>query len=226
MFNHVPKHWHKPKRQRRHLPAAVAIATCVLLLSACANQQAESPTLAPSPAQTSSGGPSDTAVEQTPAPTGIDLDDPRSWIIDFDSIGPLELDGDISATEQSMAAFARTVYDGCPSVLSFDKPGFPSVVIPDMLGTGLVQQIVLQGGVTSAAVSSDSPRTISGIGIGATLDELTAAYPDITFQDDHNTPHYAVQGDSGNWINFSIYEGLVNNIVVRDSPAISKEYCS
>jgi len=213
--------------KRRHGVIAAA-AVSILLLSGCAGQAAESPVANP----TASVGPTASAsaptptASPTPTPSAVDLADPSSWIIDFTSVGPLAVGDEISATDQTMTAFTRTVYDGCSSVVSFDKPGFPTYVIPDRLGTGVVEQIVVQAGLRAAEYSPNSPRTSTGIGIGSTLDELKAAYPALTFQDDHNTPHYAVTDGNGNWINFSIYEGLVNDIVVRASPVVAKEYCS
>jgi hypothetical protein len=212
--------------KRRHLAVAAIISIGALLLSGCAAAAAtpptEKPTVAAQPTESSSA----TASTPTSTPNAINLDDPSSWIIDFTSVGPLAVGGDISAIDQSMTAFTRATYDGCPSVISFTKPEFPTFVIPDRLGTGVVEQIVLQAGVSAAEYSPNSPRTSTGIGIGSTQEELTAAYPALTFIDDHNTPHYAVSDDNGNWINFSIYENLVNDIVVRASSVVAKEYCS
>ena len=124
-----------------------------------------------------------------------------------------------------MTAFTSTVYDGCPSVVAYGKTGFPTILVPDRLGTGLVEQVVLQGGADAAGLSANSPHTDAGIGVGSTLDELTAAYPAITYQDDAFTPHYALPDDDGNWINFSMSDDVVKDIVVRASPVVAKEYC-
>ena len=120
----------------------------------------------------------------------------------------------------------RTTYDGCPSVVAYDRPDSPTILIPDRLGTGVVEQVVLQGGADPVALAAGSPHTIEGIGIGSTLDAMTSAYPAITFQDDKFTPHYAVTDGSGNWINISVTDDVVTGIVVRASTEIAKEYCS
>jgi hypothetical protein len=156
----------------------------------------------------------------------MNLADPSSWVIGFTSVGPLAIGDEISGTSQSMVAFTSSAFsDACPSVISFDRPGFPNIVVSDRYEDGVVELIALQGGPTSSDFAVTSARTTSGIGIGSTLDELKAAYPAITFQDDHFTPHYALPDGDGNWINFAVYEGLVNKIVVRSMPVIPREIC-
>jgi hypothetical protein len=156
----------------------------------------------------------------------MDLADPSSWIIGSTSVGPLAIGDEISAADRSMTAFSSSaVFEGCPSIISFDRPGFPNLVIADSSENGLVELIALEGGPTSSEYTATSPRTSAGIGIGATLDELKTAYPAITYQDDHFTPHYALSDGNGNWINFAVYKGLVNKIVVRPMPVIPREIC-
>ncbi|WP_327014319.1 hypothetical protein [Cryobacterium sp. GrIS_2_6] len=159
----------------------------------------------------------------------MDLAEPSSWIIDFTSVGPLAIGADLDATKLTMTAFASgTGFDSCPShsILSFDKTGYPSVFITEKnKGDGLIEQIVLEGTGDSSGYIATSPRTTSGIGIGATLDQLKSAYPAITYQDDHYTPHYALPDGHGNWINFDVLEGLVKHIVVRPTPVIARELC-
>lgn len=156
----------------------------------------------------------------------MDLADPESWLIGFTSVGPLAIGDEISATSRSMTAFSSSaVFEGCPSIISFERPGFPNLVIADSSENGLVELIALEGGPTSSEYTATSPRTSAGIGIGATLDELKSAYPAITYQDDHFTPHYALPDGNGNWINFAVFEGLVNKIVVRPMPVIPREIC-
>jgi hypothetical protein len=215
---------------RRRLPIVAVVTSGMLLLSGCADQQAN----APLRATTSSVGPthSTTTPAQTPTPTptptsiAVDLTDPSSWIISFTSVGPLAITQDITATGTSMTAFtANSLFEGCPSIITFERPGFPNMVITDRYDDGLVEQIILEGGPTSSEFTATSPRTTGGIGIGSTLDALKTAYPAITYQDDHFTPHYALPDGHGNWINFAVYEGLVNKIVVRPMPVIPREIC-
>ena len=132
----------------------------------------------------------------------------------------------MSTATQSMAAFTSSNnFTGCPSIVSFDSPGFPNFLITDDLDDGIVKQIVLQGGADSSEFTATSPRTSSGIGIGATLDEFTTAYPTLTDLDDYYVPHYALSDGNGTWINFSVVEGLVQTIVVHGTAFLPREIC-
>ena len=211
------------------LPVLLAgVLGVALILSGCAGQSAESPAAMP----TASASPTESVVAPTPTATAtptaeaVSLDAPESWLIGFTSVGPLNVGDQISVASQTMTAFTGTTYDGCPSVVAYDRPDSPTILIPDRLGTGVVEQVVLQGGADPVALAAGSPHTIEGIGIGSTLDAMTSAYPAITFQDDKFTPHYAVTDGSGNWINISVTDDIVTGIVVRASTVVAKEYCS
>ncbi|WP_146215758.1 hypothetical protein [Cryobacterium arcticum] len=204
----------------------------VLMLSGCAGQSADAPAATPTVSATSTA----TAATATPTPSAtstptptadaVNLDTPESWLIGFTSVGPLNLGDQISSASQAMTAFTGTTYDGCPSVVSYDRPASPTILIPDRLGTGVVEQVVLQGGPDPVALAAGSPHTIEGIGIGSTLDAVTSAYPALTYQDDKYTPHYAVTDGNGNWINISVTDDIVTGIVVRASTVVATEYCS
>ena len=201
-----------------------AFAVGALLLTGCAGQPAgEQPAAgdgAAAPAQTSSP-PSD-----APTPAVPDLEDPSSWVIDYAAIGPVALDSPVSDQAASLASFTSATQDACPSVAAFDKADFPSIWIPDPSDTGVVEQIVLQAWGSAPTVAANSPQTSAGIGIGATLDQIEAAYPDIEQNDGRYAPFYSLPDGSGHWINFGLSaDGVVDTIVVRDSALIDSEYC-
>lgn len=202
----------------------LAVALGFILLSGCAAQPGAAPSASPTASPTST----DTAAPTTPTAvtTEPNLDDPSSWVIGSAAVGPLELGDRLSDEASSMTAFTTTVQDACPWVTGFDKADMPSIWIPDPLDTGLIEQIVVQRWGSAAAVASTSPQTTKGIGIGATLDQLTAAYPDITQVEGKYAPHYSLPDDSGHWINFAFGDyGLVDTIVVRATPVMDGEYC-
>lgn len=202
-----------------------AVLAGILLLGGCAGRPAEPPVATPAQSATPATPSSTPTPSPTPSEAALSLDDPATWVIGFTGVGPLTVGDDISEAAQVMTAFTSTVYDGCPSVVAYGKTGFPTVLVPDRLGTGIVEQVVLQGGADAAGLSTTSPHTDAGIGVGSTLDELMTAYPAITYQDDAFTPHYALPDDEGNWINFSMSADVVKDIVVRASPVVAKEYC-
>lgn len=203
----------------------VTLAIGVLLVSGCAGQQDSEQ---PAAAETAAAAPTETspAPTSTPTPAEPDLEDPSSWLIDFTAIGPLALQGQVSEEATSMTAFTSATQDACPSVSAFDRADSPSIWLPDPTATGIVEQIVLQSWGTEAAVSANSPQTSTGIGIGATRDQLTAAYPQIEESAGTYAPVYSVPDNAGHWINFALSaDGLVDTIVVRDTAAIDSEYC-
>jgi len=204
-----------------------ALAVGVLLITGCAGEPAGDEPAAASPSSGPST-PAETAVPTpaAPAPAELNLDDPRSWLIDYTAIGPLTLQGQLADQATAMTAFTTTVQEGCPWETAFDKADFPSIWIPDPSDTGVVEQIVLQAWGSAPTVAANSPQTSAGIGIGATLDQIEAAYPDIEQNDGRYAPFYSLPDGSGHWINFGLSaDGVVDTIVVRDSALIDSEYC-
>ena len=213
-------------RWARLLVAAI-VAVSTVLLAGCAGQQSTS---VPVPGPTLSDHSNDSTNTPTPAPTSTSAvanpDDPRSWLIGFTGIGPLTLGQRITEGATVMTAFTTAVQDACPWETAFDKSGFPSIWIPDPSGAGVVEQIVLQAWGSPGTVAANSPRTSSGIGIGATLDELKTAYPALSQKEGKYGPHYSLPDDGGSWINFAVNDqGLVDTIVVRTSSEMDGEYC-
>ena len=93
----------------------------------------------------------------------------------------------------------------------------------------LVIGVLLLSGCASETAGASTPASMeaaTGIGIGSTQEELTAAYPSITRVEGLYAPYCALPDDRGNWINFTVTEdGLVDTVVVRASPQIDSEYC-
>lgn len=210
----------------RHCTIA-ALAVGVLLIAGCAGEPASDEPAAASPSTTPSA-PAETAVQTpaTPAPAELNLDDPHSWVIDYTGIGPLTLQGKVTDEAASATTFTTTLQDGCPWVTALDKTDFPSIWLPDPADTGVIDQIVLQAWGLAPTVAANSPATTAGIGIGATLDQITAAYPDIEQNDGRYAPFYSLPDGSGHWINFALStDGVVDTIVVRDSAVMDSEYC-
>ena len=212
-------------------------AISVLLVTGCAAQAEPEPTTMPSTASaTPTATPTPTAAAPTaePAPTAaapapapaLNLDDPRSWIISFTAVGPLDLGVSLNDQIPSMTAFTANAQDACPWVMSFERPGTPSIWIPDYTDTGDIKQIVVQGWGSAANVAGTSPQTAGGIGIGATVDELRAAHPETAEVAGKYAPHYSLSDGAGHWTNFAADDaGLIDTIVVGNSQVMDSEYC-
>lgn len=207
---------------RRLLIIATISAACLAISGCGGNRPSGEPTPVPSATQSPSAVPT-----ATPEPEPEPVAEPSSWIIESSGVGPLALGAGIAEARSSMTSFTDSTREACPWVAAFEKPGYPSIWLPDPSNTGAVEQIVIQAWGVARDVAANSPRTNAGIGIGATEDELLAAHPDVSAVKGKYDSHYALQGEDGNWVNFGISDaGVVDTIVVRSTSAIDAEYCS
>lgn len=207
---------------RRLLITATIAAACLAISGCAGNRTGQEPTPVPSATQSPSQDPT-----ATPEPEPEPLDEPSSWIIESSGVGPLALGAGTAEARSSMTSFTDSTKEACPWVAAFEKPGYPSIWLPDPSSTGTVEQIVIQAWGVAGDVGANSPRTSAGIGIGATEDQLLAAHPEVSAVQGKYATHYSLQGEDGNWVNFGISDdGVVDTIVVRATSAIDSEYCS
>lgn len=225
----------------RLIVALTALAVGSLALTGCTSSS-DTDASAPSPTTSSvaaspstSPAPSATPETGTPTPTPtIDLADPSSWVVSATGIGPITLGGSAAAAAESMTAFTTTSNDGAPEcpVTVYDSDAVPSIYI----GTENVDSDVITSirlGVGLVPDGATSPTTAEGIGIGSTVDELTAAYPSIAVTGEYNGTEYrGVQGDAGDWLVFSsgpssdgAAASPVNTIALGVGPVPPTEFC-
>jgi len=165
-----------------------------------------------------------------PASPDINLEDPSSWLIDFGGIGPVPYDGQIADVRPSMGAFVEdTLPDYCPAARF--REGSLSLVayLADDFST--ITGISIGRWDRSGPVSTYSPRTAEGIGVGATFEELLTAHPTITKSGeygggDNPTLYYAMPNSSGMWLVFNVQSDVVESIDVRTTSRPPSEYCS
>jgi hypothetical protein len=204
-------------RSRKTLSLWVAIAVAAVTLSACASSPEGDGDLPPT------DSPASAAAPTTPSPTAtptMDSADPAAWVIDFDSIGPVGLGQSIPDATAALSAFTAQAEPSCPPLTRVELGAEgPSIWLTE----DPLQQLVLIRTDSSETVTV-TPRTAEGVGIGSSVDEVTAAYPDAQVSEDMNSTVYSV-GDGPRWINFSTLDGVVDTIVVRDSPTVQSEYC-
>lgn len=195
------------------------VASTAVVLVGCATAAPESTPTAVS----SSGSTAVTAVPTTPA---ADPADPATWVVDFGHAGPIAVGAALDGVAPLMTAFTDATQEACPWVTAYDAAGLPSVWLPDPSSTGSIEQVVLQAWGDPTTVGTDALRTEAGIGVGSTLDELRAAYPDLTEQSGKYAPFYAIEDEQGRWINFGVNRsGVVDTIVLRGEAKIDSEYC-
>lgn len=187
-----------------------------LLLSGCVSTTPE-PTYAPTPSESVAPAPSPTTpVTSTPAPSpmpdpvliGVDLGDPSTWDITFRGIGPVSLGASIEQRSRYLDFFTEVwhAHDEC-ALRGYDKiwysrfsrAGYPSLAVwRDFDHSDLVVEVWIM----DARDGAPTPRTVAGIGLGSTLGELRAAYPDLI----EVVPEFLYQlvDDVGTTINFGI----------------------
>lgn len=214
-----------------HLLATIALASAALTGCASPEDSIASPSSASEVRNTPL--PRQPAVNEgestpTPSPESIDLSDPGSWLITFDGVGPLTVGGQLSEEGEAMTAFSEEPRDYCPRAIFNHSTGRAPSVWAMLDGDfETINAVVLPGRPDRMSPVDGSPKTVEGIGLGSSVAELLAAYPDISAPvASNNSLVYAVNGGADRWIDFTTTsEGYVMSIVVIDVPKPPSEYC-
>lgn len=169
----------------------------------------------------------------TPLPTGPDLTDPSSWKITTAGVGPLTLGGSQTAENADAAVSFDVTAPGysCPVDFYAPKAGVVSPKIVTQAAEGDRIDTILIGEL-GTAVPAVSPKTPSGIGLGATQAELLATYPgieDLTVSSDGASTFgqaYGIRDGQGRWLSFSLdADGRVGEIAVSYTKGAAGEFC-
>ncbi|WP_292762294.1 hypothetical protein [Microbacterium sp. UBA3486] len=153
--------------------------------------------------------------------------DTSTWLISEGGIGQAGL-GAESIADALSPTFTLT--DRCEGLEYYEASestpvGFGVISHPGEAGVSGVS-IRVPGDLALSGRVATSPLTKSGIGLGSTLDELTAAEPSGTFDTATETPDYVV-GAGTRWLVFEVSEAepFVRGITVTDTlPATG--FCS
>lgn len=188
--------------------STVVIVTGILVagLAGCApastgGAPSSSPTPVPSPSATPTEEPS---AEPDP-------EDPSTWVISGAGVGPIEIGGDFAATlaelpetwtnDTENCAWTAWLKDDSGGYGVFFVRGTESDTAP--IGEISVYEVMQGEGATGA------PMTAEGLGLGATKEEVLAAYPDAQ----QGTPQIGdgiwimVPGDTAGHVFFEFREG-------------------
>jgi hypothetical protein len=209
-------------RNSPHLLRLALIATMSVVLVACSTPSAE-----PTPSSTATTSPSASPSPSPSSTPSFDAADTSTWRITEAGIGRAELGSETIADALS-PTFALT--DRCEGLEYYEASeaasvGFGVISHP---GEGGVSGISVRvpGDLPVSGPVATSPLTESGIGLGATLDELTTAEPGGSFEATAESPDYIV-GAGTRWFVFEVSEAepFVRGITVTDTlPATG--FCS
>ena len=176
----------------------------VAALAACA----PTPPAAPSPGGTDGAAPNPSAS-----------DDPSTWTVGFDGVGPLALGDEIDDARTMFEPLKAEEPDpACPGVVFLSHDGYEIWLVLDTPDYRVVEEIVVTGG---------GPSTAEGIGVGSTLAEARAAYPGATESlAEGGSPVLSAPGDGGGWLNFSAdSDEIVQSVNVGPYEGGGINYC-
>ncbi|MFK3679454.1 hypothetical protein ACI2IP_17165 [Microbacterium sp. NPDC090218] len=134
-----------------------------------------------SPSDDSSPSSSPTATPtSTPEPPAEDPTDPSTWIIDEDGVGPIDVGGDFAATLGVLGENWKNDTATCSWMASWTAPdnGYGMYFVRGTESDAAPIREVSVYSAAEAPVAVTGPATVEGLGIGSTVAEVLAAYPD------------------------------------------------
>lgn len=201
-------------RNTVRLVSLAAAAALSITLVACSTPSAD-----PTPSTTASNTPTLTPSPTPSSTPSFDAADTSTWLITDQGVGRAQL-GAESIADALSPTFALT--DRCEGLEFYEtaegaQAGFGIISHPGESGVSGIS-VRVPGDVPLSGPVATSPLTESGIGLGSTLDELTAAEPDGAFDAASESSGYVV-GTSPRWMVFEVSEAepFVRGITVTDT---------
>jgi len=245
---------HPAPRPRRRVGITVAVVALISIGTAsgaaalgfvptpfvAAPAPSASPTEPVTPSATASGPvvatPTPTAPTPTPTPSArrYSPSDPGTWTISGSEVGPVALGGPVDGEIDDLPAAYTLVVDGCPNpnVSMWSRPGAQQLTVQAQDGVVTGIAVGLDGDADSTALVT-SPVTAEGAGVGTTLTELQALYPDLaqmgSYGNDAADPMFSfwsIQRD-GHFITFQLSTSgtTVGMVWVSDTAQPPYEFC-
>lgn len=159
------------------LTTALGIAVLAAALTGCGGGTSPQSTSEPDPPTTPVTPTPQTPVPETSPPETANPSDLSTWIVTETSMGPIELDADFDAALELVPEW--TTDENCSWTAFWNDPdaGLTAYFAHDSETEG--------GPITTIDVSAPDatdpaagPHTDQGVGLGSSMDEVTAAYPD------------------------------------------------
>lgn len=213
-------------RMRRAGPVLGLAASAVLVLglSACSGTSTEQPTS--NPESTESTAQTETPDPEESTPT------PEAWAITETGIGPFEIG---MRYADALTSPGSEVSELCEGVAQVTVPDASDMTMWVMASEHNPESTLAEISVSVPADTVEDvaggPESDKGIGLGSSLDDMKAAYPEARELDDTGVPDrvmYYVPADGGGGIIFTLTRGgdTIWQISVTAGDAPSYEPCA
>jgi hypothetical protein len=235
-----------PLRSAR-LGGLAAVALTLALTTACSAQPSDadrSPVGTASRTATATATPAGTPTDDaaagpdaTPVPTAratgtaFALEDPTTWTVSGDEVGPIALGGAVAGEVDDLRVAYERSGSECPAspdTTFWIRSGAPGLTVEAR--NGRVTGVAIGAAGPDATVEG-GPTTAAGTGIGTSLEDLQATYPDLRYggttdEERGRGSMWSVRSGSRYVTSVLGADGAVESMWVGDSQVPPSEFCA